>query len=243
MFLISSCSRLCPNHWSRVFSQEWRCSWISAARQCSKYIWVINNSIAYWGVTYIRGLTVMQVTCISWCYIIHNTWKDSTFHPFFNLGPFTNIFLVHLITHSVPYSLESPLEAMAHGLKDVFRRLYIVPGRPGLAVPSNVRVGLEMVHESVRKALWDYKDVLAVKALRNITITSYPFVWVTVSTRSYLCKRFIICYYLDGLGLDCRTPLLTELPQYMYCAKLSSDLSSMRKATCTLKHIIISSLK
>ena len=134
------------------------------------------------------------------------------YHPYhlielYFLYIFGNSFLVHLITHcylkkwinklnnnSIPYSLESPLEAMAHGLKDVFRRLYIVPGRPGLAVPSNVRVGLEMVHESVRKALWDYKDVLAVKALRNITITSYPFVWVTVSTRSYLCKRFIICY-------------------------------------------------
>ena len=35
---------------SRLFlqlSREWRCSWSSADRRCSNYIWVINNSIAY----------------------------------------------------------------------------------------------------------------------------------------------------------------------------------------------------
>ena len=30
MFLVSSCSCLCPNHWSQVLSWEWRCSWSSA---------------------------------------------------------------------------------------------------------------------------------------------------------------------------------------------------------------------
>ena len=38
-------------------SQEWRSRW-SSADTCSNYIWVINNFIAYWGATYIRGLTV-----------------------------------------------------------------------------------------------------------------------------------------------------------------------------------------
>ena len=33
----SSC--LCPVHWSQVLSQEWRCSWSSADRHCSNYIW------------------------------------------------------------------------------------------------------------------------------------------------------------------------------------------------------------
>ena len=47
MFLISSCSCLCPIQWSQVLSQEWRCSWSSADRRCSNYIWVINNFIAY----------------------------------------------------------------------------------------------------------------------------------------------------------------------------------------------------
>ena len=46
MFLVSSCSCLCPVHWRQVLSREWRCSWNSADRRCSNYIWVINNFIA-----------------------------------------------------------------------------------------------------------------------------------------------------------------------------------------------------
>ena len=38
MFLVSSCSGLCPIHWSQVLSWEWRCSWSSANRRCSNYI-------------------------------------------------------------------------------------------------------------------------------------------------------------------------------------------------------------
>ena len=30
MLLVSSCSCLCPIHWSQVLSREWRCSWSSA---------------------------------------------------------------------------------------------------------------------------------------------------------------------------------------------------------------------
>ena len=36
-----SCSCLCPVHWRQVLSWEWRCSWSSADRRCSNYIWVI----------------------------------------------------------------------------------------------------------------------------------------------------------------------------------------------------------
>ena len=39
-------------------SREWRCSWSSADRRCSNYIWVIDNFIAHWGASYIRDLTV-----------------------------------------------------------------------------------------------------------------------------------------------------------------------------------------
>ena len=42
-------------------SREWRCSWSRSNRRCSNYIWVINNFIAYQGVTYIRDFTVHQV--------------------------------------------------------------------------------------------------------------------------------------------------------------------------------------
>ena len=47
MFLTSSCSCCCPIQWSQVLSQEWRCSWSSACRRWSNYIWVINNFTVY----------------------------------------------------------------------------------------------------------------------------------------------------------------------------------------------------
>ena len=72
-----------------VWSREWRCSWSSADRRCSNYIWVINNYIAYLGTTYITGLTVIFVaTCphqlekslvISWA----NTMSQGLTYPQF----------------------------------------------------------------------------------------------------------------------------------------------------------------
>ena len=47
IYLVWSCSCLCPIHWSEVLSREWRCSWSNADRRCSNYIWVINDCIAY----------------------------------------------------------------------------------------------------------------------------------------------------------------------------------------------------
>ena len=59
---VSSCLAVVffPIHWSQVLSGEWRCSWSSTDRQCSNYIWVMNKFIACGGVSYIRGLTVLQ---------------------------------------------------------------------------------------------------------------------------------------------------------------------------------------
>ena len=59
MFLDSACSCLRTINWSQLFSGEWRCSWSSADRRCSNYIWVINNFIAYSSASYIRDLTVV----------------------------------------------------------------------------------------------------------------------------------------------------------------------------------------
>ena len=44
--LVSCRSCLCPIHWSQMLSREQRCSWSSADRRCSNYIWVIKNFIA-----------------------------------------------------------------------------------------------------------------------------------------------------------------------------------------------------
>ena len=43
MFLVSSCSCLCAKHGSQLLSREWRCSWSSADRRCSNYIWVMKQ--------------------------------------------------------------------------------------------------------------------------------------------------------------------------------------------------------
>ena len=59
MFPVSSWCCLCPIHWSQVLSWEWRCSWSSADRWCSNYIWVIKIFIA----SYIRDFTVNNWTC------------------------------------------------------------------------------------------------------------------------------------------------------------------------------------
>ena len=47
----------------QVLSRGWRCSWSSADRRCSNYIWVINRLVVYQGATYIRGLTVSLACC------------------------------------------------------------------------------------------------------------------------------------------------------------------------------------
>ena len=46
----------------QMLSRKWRCSWSSADRRCSNYIWVINNFIAYQGAIYIRNLSVCILT-------------------------------------------------------------------------------------------------------------------------------------------------------------------------------------
>ena len=93
MILVSSCICLCPIYWSQVLSREWRCSWSSADRRCSNYIWVINNLIAYWGASYIRDLTVM----------LTNHWHLNKIavilQTFSNVLPWKKILCVGQISH------------------------------------------------------------------------------------------------------------------------------------------------
>ena len=84
MFLVSSCSCLRSIHWSQVLSWEWRCSWSSANRRCSNYIWVINNFIAYQGATYIRGFTAISLYNIKYDWLTHVTWWTSRCRCFYN---------------------------------------------------------------------------------------------------------------------------------------------------------------
>ena len=62
-----SCSCLWAIYWDQVLSGEWSCSWSSADRRCSNYIWVINNFIAYLSASYIRDLTVIFTSEFTKC--------------------------------------------------------------------------------------------------------------------------------------------------------------------------------
>ena len=44
---------------------EWRCSWSSADRRCSNYIWVINNLIAYRGALILEILWYILPNCLA----------------------------------------------------------------------------------------------------------------------------------------------------------------------------------
>ena len=112
MFLVSSCSCLCPIHWSQMSSWERTCSWSSADRQCSNYIWVINNFIAYQGAFYIRDIRVG-------CCGVTST-NNGPFH--YHSGPrFTNGFFIAIqIQWKVRFTLISisiqwSLQTFVHG--------------------------------------------------------------------------------------------------------------------------------
>ena len=76
MVFVSSWSCLCAIHWSQMFSREWTCTWSSADKCCSDYIWVINNSITYNGAAYIRSFTpyirgLTEFFVVIWKFIKH----------------------------------------------------------------------------------------------------------------------------------------------------------------------------
>ena len=107
MILVSSCICLCPIYWSQVLSREWRCSWSSADRRCSNYIWVINNLFAYKGASYIRDLTVHQVrksalhpvSIIVQCKVEEVVWHHYRKLEFGMLGAITDGITWHYLTN------------------------------------------------------------------------------------------------------------------------------------------------
>ena len=74
MILVSSCTCLCPIHWSQVLSREWRCSWSSTDRRCSNYIWVIDNFVDN------KVLLILEAWQRMFLYfIIINTSRDNSY--------------------------------------------------------------------------------------------------------------------------------------------------------------------
>ena len=113
MILVSSCSCLCPIHWSQVLSRWCRCSWSSADRRCSNYIWVIDNFIANLGASYIRDLTVHGIhiqsispdvsTMVNACRplaVLHNVLAMPKYLVPHSISEFTGIVDVHCPTIS-----------------------------------------------------------------------------------------------------------------------------------------------
>ena len=76
MILVSPYSCLCPTHWSQVLSREWRCSWSSADRRSSNYIWVNTNFDSSQGATYIRGLISYPSGLLHWHWENHMILKN-----------------------------------------------------------------------------------------------------------------------------------------------------------------------
>ena len=101
MIFVSSCRSLCSSHWSQLLSREWRCSWSSADRRCSNYIWVINNVIACKGATYIRDFMVIAIlpALISEVY-----GSPLGVHDVFGCYLWTRCFYIDYICGSLSYS-------------------------------------------------------------------------------------------------------------------------------------------
>ena len=87
MFLVSVCSCLCTIYWSQILSGEWRCSWSSADRRCSNYIWVINNLIACQSASYIKDLTVCLVYCEYFVVLRTLCYNSTLLRDDFRLAP------------------------------------------------------------------------------------------------------------------------------------------------------------
>ena len=68
----SKMTNLKVDRWALSLSRKWRRRWSSADRRCLKYIWVINNFIAYLRGTYIRGLTM----CLKYFAVQNHTAGD-----------------------------------------------------------------------------------------------------------------------------------------------------------------------
>ena len=83
-FLVSSCSCLFTIYWSQTLNREWRCSWSSADRRCSNYIWVIINLISYQDTPIIRDRTVYFLYHMGDILLHPTCWKHTcivTFYP------------------------------------------------------------------------------------------------------------------------------------------------------------------
>ena len=70
------CSCIRAIYWSQMLRGERRCSWSSADRRCSNYIWVVNKFNPKYGASYIRDLTVLLVMWSAHAYLPMSSFTE-----------------------------------------------------------------------------------------------------------------------------------------------------------------------
>ena len=133
MFLVCYCSCICAIYWTQLLSREWRCSWSSADRRCSNYIWVIDNFMAYQGASYIRDLTVGQLgICMHAIGFWHQIKQLILYHSiqllsanmtgkhlFLMLCILGSVYYIFTIGHMISSTRNSPLDSRSQHMRAV----------------------------------------------------------------------------------------------------------------------------
>ena len=80
-FFISSCSSLCPIHWSQVLSRQWRCSWSSIDKPSSNYISETTSllpkvqlTLEVWWYIFVYGIVFLHILISKLSFLKQMLW-------------------------------------------------------------------------------------------------------------------------------------------------------------------------